>query len=92
MNRNDIDREGARYAAAARTLVATAFVAGFAALVWVHVDLDTGGIASLAATQAAAACAGPDCLHAPAGDPSVPSASHVFRDASPHDVPPIPTF
>jgi hypothetical protein len=94
MTRFDIDREGATYAAAARTLVATAFVAGFAALMWVHVDLDTGGAAAVAATPGAPACAGPDCLHAPAGDPSVPSASHVFRDhdGTFHDVPPIPTF
>ena len=92
MNRYDNDRQGAAYAAATRTLVATAFVAGFAALVWVHVDLDKGGVPALAATHDAAACAGPDCLHAPAGDPSVPSASQVFGDAASSDVPPVPTF
>ena len=92
MNRYDIDRQGAGYAAATRALVATAFVAGFAALVWVHVDLETGGVPALAATQDAPACAGADCLHAPAGDPSVPAASHVFREAASSDVPPVPTF
>ena len=93
MNRIDIDREGATYAAAARTLVATAFVAGFAALVWVHVELDSGGVAALAATQDAPVCAGSDCLHAPAGDPSVPAASSVFRqDGASNDVPAMPTF
>lgn len=91
MNRHDIDREGASYAAAARTLVATAFVAGFAALVWVHVELDSGGVPAIA-TSDAPACAGSDCLPAPAGDPSVPAASHVFHGTASHDVPPVPTF
>ena len=95
MTRFDIDREGATYGSAARTLVATAFVAGFAALVWVNVDFGAGGAPAVAARTEAPACAGPDCLHAPAGDPSVPSASHVFGNhdgSSNADVPPVPTF
>jgi len=89
------DREGAKHAAAARTLVATAFVAGIAALMWVHVDFEQRAIPILEnAHLPAATCAADDCLHAPAGDPSVPAASSVFpaSGASSFDVPPLPTF
>lgn len=95
MNRITLDREGAKHAAAARTLVATAFIAGFAALVWVHVDFENGTLPILDHAHApAAACVATDCLHAPAGDPSVPAASTVFPagSAAPLDVPSLPTF
>ena len=92
MNRNSLDREGARQAAAARTLVATAIVAGFAALVWVHVDFENGSVPILEHASLHA-CAADDCLHAPAGDPSVPAASSVFPGGtSLLDVPVVPTF
>ena len=92
MNRYDIDREGATHSAAARALVATAFVAGFAALVWVQVDFETGGVPTLAATRDAPACATSDCLHVPAGDPSVPAADRVFVNGAHDLVPPVPAF
>jgi len=92
MKRYEFDREGARNAAAARTLVATAFVAGFAAPVWVYVDFDAGGVPAVAAAQIAPDCAAPDCLHVPAGDPSVPAANRVFVDGAQDVVPPLPTF
>ena len=95
MNRLTLDREGAKQSTAARTLVATAFVAGFAALVWMNVDVDRVAVPLVAQSHAPApACAANDCLHAPAGDPSVPAASSVFptSGASSFDVPPVPTF
>jgi len=96
MDRMSIDRQGGTRAAAARTLVATAFVMGFAALVWAHMDFDTGTVPILehARAPAAAPACGNDCLHAPAGDPSVPGASSVFPQgaSSSFDVPPVPTF
>jgi hypothetical protein len=89
MNRFSLDREGNRKSAVARTLVATAFVAGFAALVWVHVDFEQDAVPALAAPAHLSACTTDDCLHAPAGDPSVPAASSVFPNSgtSPIDVP-----
>ena len=96
MDRMSIDRKGGSQAAAARTLVATAFVMGFAALVWAHLDFETGTVPILehARAPAAAPACGNDCLHAPAGDPSVPVAASVFPEgaASRLDVPPVPTF
>jgi len=70
-------------------------LAGFAALMWVHVDFEQRTIPILDnAHLPAATCAADDCLHAPAGDPSVPAASSVFPagGASSLDVPPLPTF
>jgi hypothetical protein len=92
MNRYDIDRQGAAYAAATRALVATAFVAGFAALVWVHVDLEAGNVPALATTSDAPALRGPR-LPPRAGRGSVGARREprVRRPAS-YDVPPVPTF
>lgn len=97
MKRLSIDREGGKHAAAARTLVATVFVMGFTALVWAHLDFQTGTVPILEharAPVAAPACAGNDCLPAPAVDPSVPVAASVFPDGTtaPLDVPPIPSY
>jgi hypothetical protein len=93
MNRQSIDREGSIRSAAARTLVATAFVAGFVALVWAHVDLETGAVPILEPTIPAASCAANDCLHVPAGDPSVPAADRVFVPGGAQEfAPPVPTF
>ena len=95
MNRQTLDREGAIRAATARSLVATAVVMGLAALVWVHVDFETGSVPVVErALSNTPACAGDGCLQAPAGDPSVPSADSVLppRETSTYDVPPVPTF
>lgn len=93
MNRHTLDKEGAARAAVTRTLVATAFVAGFAALVWAHVDLETGAVPILERAATAPACADNDCLHVPAGDPSVPAAGRVFVHGGVQDLtPPVPTF
>ena len=95
MNRQTLDREGANQAATARSLVATAVVMGLAALVWVHVDFETGSVPVVErALSYTPGCAGDGCLQAPAGDPSVPSADSVFArgTASTSDVPPVPTF
>ncbi|CAG0984991.1 hypothetical protein BURK1_01951 [Burkholderiales bacterium] len=95
MNRTTIDRDGGFQASTARALVATAFVMGLAALVWVHVDLEVGTVPIVERALApAAGCAGNDCLHAPAGDPSVPAADGVLdpRASSTLDAPPVPTF
>ena len=95
MNRMTIDREGAVQTMAARSLVATAVVMGLAALVWVHVDFETGSVPVVErAFSYPPACTGDDCLHVPAGDPSVPAADDVLvRGASStFDVPPVPTF
>ncbi len=95
MNRTSIDREGAIQAATARSLVAAVVVMGLAALVWVHVDFDTGSAPVVErALSYTPACAGDGCLQAPAGDPSVPSADSVLppRETSTYDVPPVPTF
>lgn len=106
MDRMSIDREGGVRAASARAVIGTAFVMGLAALVWAHVDLETGtapileraftpGVPAVAVAKAPApACASADCLPAPAGHPSVPVASSLFPDAStsPLDVLPLPSY
>jgi len=95
MNRRTIDHEAAFRAAAARSLVATVFVMGLAALVWTHVDFETGSVPVVErALSSVPACTDNDCLHVPAGDPSVPAADSVFArgGASTLDVPPVPTF
>lgn len=95
MNRRTIDHEAAFRAAAARSLVATVFVMGLAALVWTHVDFETGSVPVVErALSSVPACTDNDCLHVPAGDPSVPAADSVFaRGGRPTlDVPPVPTF
>jgi hypothetical protein len=75
------------------TLVATAFVAGFVALVWAHVDLETGAVPILEHTMPASSCAANDCLHVPAGDPSVPAADRVFVPGGAQESAPlVPTF
>lgn len=93
MNRYTLDKEGAARTAVTRTLVATAFVAGFVALVWAHVELETGAVPILEHAITTPACAGNDCLHVPAGDPSVPAAGRVFVNGGAQDyTPPVPTF
>ena len=92
MNRYRLDPESATRTAVARTLVGTAFVAGFAALVWAHVDFDTRSAPILEHAVLAPACAGNNCLHVPAGDPSVPAADRVFVPGSETFAPPVPTF
>lgn len=95
MNRMTLDREGGKPFAAARSAVAAALVMGLAALVWVHIDFETGVTTHAAQVLGTApGCAADDCLHVPAGDPSVPAAESVFvaGGASPADVPPVPTF
>ncbi len=93
MNRNTIDREAA-VQTAARSLVATALVMGLAALVWVHVDLESGSVPIVERVLAPATPGAEGSLHVPAGDPSVPAADSVFaRGGRPTlDVPPVPTF
>jgi hypothetical protein len=93
MNRNSYDREGAVRSAAASALVGTAFVAGFAALVWAHVDLQTGAIPILDHAVLVPAYDNNDSLHVPAGDPSVPAADRVLVPGSAQEAaPPVPTF
>lgn len=93
MNRHRLDREGTTQAAVARTLVGTAFVAAFAALVWAHVDFDNGTVPLFEQAMPAASCAANDCLPVPAGDPSVPAADRVLVPGGAQDLaPPVSTF
>ena len=95
MNRFHPDRENAGYAKAARAVVATAFVMGLTALVWVHVDFDHASIPIVEnAIAPKVETPGDAFLRAPADDPSVPKAASLFRDssASTLDVPPVPSF
>lgn len=63
-------RSPARFA---RALVAGAFVAGIAALVALQTGVGDAPPSSAVATGSTA------YLHAPAADPSLPAAEHVFR-------------
>ncbi len=92
MFRTRIDREGAKTASAARALAASALVIGLASLLWLHAD--RAGVAPAESTPSISGdCAASDCLHAPAGDPSVPAADRVFaRSVASDALPPVPTF
>lgn len=93
MYREQIDREGARRASTARTLAASMMVIGLAGLLWLHTEHAGTPQLPVATSDAIATCPDADCLHAPAGDPSVPAADRVFaKGTAPDALPPIPTF
>lgn len=93
MHREQIDREGARRASTARTLAASMMVIGLAGLIWLHTEHAGDSQTPAATSDAVAPCLDAACLHALAGDPSVPTADRVFARGTAYDaLPPIPTF
>ena len=92
-NRVDFERKGGIRANSVRALVAALCVLGLASLTLLHSN-DDGRIAAGYAASTQPTTDGPvansSFLHAPTGDPSVPSAESVFsrKDATPDDDPP----
>ena len=97
-SRIDFERKGGFRANSVRALVAALCVLGLASLTLLHGNDDgriaTGYAASTQPTTTDGPVANSRFLHAPTGDPSVPSAESVFsrKDAAPDDGPPAPTF
>jgi len=96
-SRIDFERKGGVRANSVRALVAALCVLGLASLTLLHSNGD-GRIAAGYVASTQPTTDGPVVnsrfLHAPTGDPSVPSAESVFsrKDAAPDDDPPAPTF
>lgn len=96
-SRVDFERKGGVRANSVRALVAALCVLGLASLTLLHSNGD-GRIAAGYVASTQPTTDGPVVnsrfLHAPTGDPSVPSAESVFsrKDATPDDDPPAPTF
>jgi hypothetical protein len=86
-SRTQLDAKGAATANTLRTVIAAMFVLGITSLVWLHT-------APADVHKDAAPVATPQSfLHAPSGDPSLPSLEATFArmPASPEE-PPAPTF
>jgi hypothetical protein len=97
-DRFEIDREGAAKANSVRAFVATLCVLGLASLMWLHSGT-MGELSDSATTVPPAAADAADTqhnayLHAPTGDPSLPSLEATFahKDAAPTGEPAAPTF
>jgi len=95
--RFDSDPEGAATRSSIRALVATLCVLGLVGLTFFHFG-DGGAFASRSVAptvpQVDSRVVGPNFLHAPTSDPSLPSLEATFsrKDVTPAEDAPAPTF
>lgn len=92
-NHLDPNDESPSATRSARAVLATLCVLGLASLMWLHSNAP-GGVADAIAESAPPPSGASGFLHAPTGDPSLPSLEATLSrtDLEPADTPAAPTF